>query len=139
MSRIGIFGGTFDPPHIGHLIMAEEVRYALTLDEIWFIPTNIPPHKQKASSTSKHRLAMLEMAIRSNQHFIVNPIEVENENVSYTIDTMTILRKNHPDAEFYFIIGADMVEYLPYWKQVDELFKMVTFVGVQRTNYTLST
>jgi len=139
MRRIGIFGGTFDPPHIGHLIIAEEVRFALDLEQIWFIPTNIPPHKQNASSTSLQRLAMLEIAIKSNDNFRINPIEIEKNNVSYTIETITTLQKIHPDTTFYFIIGADMVEYLPNWKQVDVLVEMVKFVGVKRANFTLST
>src|SRR5690625_5039478 len=139
MRKIGIFGGTFDPPHIGHLMIAEEVRYNLNLEQIWFIPTNIPPHKQKASSTSEHRLTMLKIAIETNENFTINHIEIEKNTVSYTIETIIDLQKNNSDTSFYFIIGADMVEYLPHWKQIDELVKMVTFVGVNRTDFTLDT
>src|SRR5690625_354188 len=139
MRKIGIFGGTFDPSHIGHLMIAEEVRYNLNLEQIWFIPTNIPPHKQKASSSSKHRLAMLETAIKSNKNFSINQIEIEKNNVSYTIDTITTLQQSNQDTTFYFIIGADMVEYLPHWREIDTLVQMVTFVGVKRTNFTLRT
>src|SRR5690625_5722787 len=114
MRRIGIFGGTFDPPHIGHLIIAEEVRFALDLEQIWFIPTNIPPHKQNASSTSLQRLAMLEIAIKSNDNFRINPIEIEKNNVSYTIETITTLHKIHPYKKFYVIIVADLVDYFQH-------------------------
>lgn|SRR5690625_4480664 len=138
MKKIGILGGTFDPPHIGHILIAEEVRYALSLDEIWFIPTNVPPHKQTARTTSKHRLDMIQLAIDSNKYFKVNTIELARTGKSYTIDTMKILKQqcNHL---FYFIIGADMVEYLPNWKQIDELMEMVQFVGVKRNTYQLET
>lgn len=139
MRKIGILGGTFDPPHIGHLIIAEEVRYNLNLEQVWFVPTNIPPHKRQASSTTSHRLAMLEKATETNKYFKINNIEMNKNDVSYTIETMTRLKELHRNTEFYFIIGADMVEYLPHWKQIDKLVKMVTFVGVNRMNYTLST
>lgn len=137
MSRIGIIGGTFDPPHIGHLVIAEETRIALDLDEIWFIPTNEPPHKEKAMTDGNNRIRMVKKAVKSNSYFKVNEIEMEREGKSYTIDTMKALINRNPDKEFYFIIGADMVEYLPHWHKINELIELVNFVGVKRQGFNL--
>lgn len=137
--NIGILGGTFDPPHLGHLLIAEEVRIALKLDEVWFIPTYTPPHKADAVSNSKDRLNMLELAIETNPYFRVNTLELERSGKSYTFDTMKILKNAYPLHSFYFIIGADMVEYLPNWYRIDELVELVQFVGVTRAGYQLET
>lgn len=139
MKRIGILGGTFDPPHLGHLIIAEEVRLALELDEIWFIPTYTPPHKDDAKTEVHDRIKMVELAIETNPHFKINTIEIKRSGKSYTIDTMEELTSLHPDYKFYFLIGADMVEYLPNWHRIDELIELVSFVGVQRSGYKLET
>lgn len=139
MRRIGILGGTFDPPHIGHLIIAEEVRLAMELEEVWFIPTYTPPHKIASGTEAYHRIRMTELAIESNPHFKINTIEIERSRKSFTIDTIKELNALHPDCAFYFIIGADMVEYLPKWQDIDELVKLVQFVGVKRSGYELST
>lgn len=139
MKKIGILGGTFDPPHIGHLIIAEEVRLALELEEVWFIPTYTPPHKDDAKTKAHHRIQMTELAIESNPYFKLNPIEIERSGKSYTIETMQTLNELHPDCDFYFIIGADMVEYLPHWHRIDELVKIVKFVAVQRSGFDLNT
>jgi len=138
--KIGILGGTFDPPHLGHLLIASEVLHALQLSEIWFIPNQIPPHKQTEHFTdSKHRLNMLKLAIKDHQHFEVNTIELEREGPSYTYDTLRLLLEEFPEYGFYFIIGADMIEYLPKWHQIDEIIKLVTFVGVKRAGFKTST
>lgn len=136
MRRIGILGGTFDPPHIGHLIIAEEARVALKLEEVWFIPTSAPPHKE-ASTDAEARVEMTKLAIEDNPYFKVNTIEIERSGKSYTIDTIEILKEENPDAEFYFIIGADMVEYLPHWERIDELVNLIRFVGVKRSGFEL--
>lgn len=137
MKKIGVLGGTFDPPHLGHLIIAETVRTELRLDEVWFMPTNEPPHKNKANSTGKDRLKMVELAIEDNEHFKMNDIEMKRLGKSFTFDTMSILVNEHPDYGFYFIIGADMVDYLPHWSRIDELVHLVKFVGVQREGFRL--
>lgn len=137
MKRIGILGGTFDPPHIGHLVIADDVYHALNLDEIWFIPSQVPPHKQAARVSAAERLSMIEAAIQDTSYFKVNPIELERSGKSYTIDTIDVLKAMHPDITFYFIIGADMVEYLSHWHQIDQLVKSVQFVGVKRPEYQL--
>jgi nicotinate-nucleotide adenylyltransferase len=140
MRKIGIFGGTFDPPHCGHLLMANEVLHALGLSEIWFMPNRIPPHKQHELVTrSEDRLRMLELAIDGHPRFHIETIELEREGPSYTYDTVRQLLSLHPDDEFYFIIGADMVEYLPNWYKINELIKLVTFVGVKRPGFSMET
>ncbi len=139
MKSIGILGGTFDPPHLGHLIIAEEVRVALKLDEIWFIPSQEPPHKEKAFIGASHRVEMVKRAISSNPSFKLNTVEISRSGKSYTFETMKQLKKENPDAEFHFIIGADMVEYLPNWNHINDLFDMVKFVGVKRQGYKMNT
>src|SRR5690625_99099 len=139
MKKIAILGGTFDPPHIGHLIIAEIVKDTLSLEEVWFIPTNEPPHKNNASSSTTDRINMLDLALKNNKRFKSNLIEIQRQGKSYTIDTVKTLRKKYPNTKFYFIIGADMVEYLPHWKRIDELIKLITFVGVEREGYELKT
>ncbi|SER72865.1 nicotinate-nucleotide adenylyltransferase [Gracilibacillus ureilyticus] len=139
MRKIGLFGGTFDPPHYGHLIMAEQVYQSLQLDEVWFIPNNQPPHKAEAKSGGSIRLQMTEAAIQDHPAFRVNGMELHREGKSYTIDTIRQLQSEYPDFQFYFIIGGDMVEYLPKWHQIDELMKMVPFVGVNRPGHSMDT
>lgn len=137
MNRIGILGGTFNPPHIGHLIIAQEVSQALNLDRIWFIPTYEPPHKNSVEINVTHRVELLKLAIEDNDSFSLNTIEIDRAGKSYTIDTIHMLKETYPETEFYFIIGADMVEYLPNWYKIDELMSLIQFVGVKRPGYRL--
>lgn len=140
MNRIGIIGGTFDPPHNGHLLIANEVYHALQLDEIWFVPNKIPPHKlEKDVVSTYHRVKMLKLAIEHEPHYSICLIELERQGPSYTYDTVIQLKKNYPDKQFYFIIGGDMVEYLPKWHKIDELLQLIQFVGVTRPGYSLHT
>ncbi|KGR90722.1 nicotinic acid mononucleotide adenylyltransferase [Ureibacillus massiliensis 4400831 = CIP 108448 = CCUG 49529] len=133
MKRVGILGGTFNPPHIGHLIMANEAFSALDLDEIRFMPNAIAPHKQLVSDASiEERLRMVEIMIEPYPNFKVEKIEVERGGVSYTYDTMVSLCKREPDVHFYFIIGGDMIDSLHTWYKIDELIKLVQFVGLKR-------
>ncbi|HLQ70930.1 MAG TPA: nicotinate-nucleotide adenylyltransferase, partial [Bacillota bacterium] len=106
MKNIGILGGTFDPPHIGHLIIAEEVRERISLEEVWFIPTYLPPHKENANSSVKDRLNMVSLSLEGNPYFRINPIETKQQIASYTINTMEELTGQHPEIDFHFIIGA---------------------------------
>lgn len=139
MKKIGLLGGTFDPPHIGHLAIADEVIERLNLDEIWFIPSAEPPHKEKANVSAEDRVAMLSAAIIDQPLFKINNIELERKGRSYTIDTIKSLKLAYPNVNFYFIIGADMVEYLPNWYQIDQLVELIQFVGVKRPEYQLDT
>ncbi|MBM7691838.1 nicotinate-nucleotide adenylyltransferase [Peribacillus deserti] len=136
MKRAGILGGTFDPPHIGHLIVANEVLEALSLDEVRFMPNHTPPHKKKNEKVTSHdRLQMVRISVNSNPKLTAETIELGRDGASYTYDTIKALQEQEPDTKFYFIIGADMIEYLPKWYKVDELMEMVQFVGVQRPTY----
>nr|WP_263325656.1 nicotinate-nucleotide adenylyltransferase [Neobacillus sp. Marseille-Q6967] len=140
MKKVGILGGTFDPPHNGHLMIANEVYDKLKLDEVWFMPNQEPPHKKKSERVeNEDRLEMLNLAIEGNASFKIQTIELERKGPSFTVDTMKLLNTQYPDHEFYFIIGADMIEYLPKWHEIDELIKIVQFVGVERPEYSQKT
>ncbi len=139
MKKIGLLGGTFDPPHIGHLTMAEEAYEKLNLDEVWFIPSAEPPHKEQAKVSAVDRLLMLKVALEPVNYFKINTIELQRQGKSYTYDTIQALKEQYPAYQFYFIIGADMVEYLPNWYKIDQLIELVQFVGVKRPDYQLDT
>lgn len=137
MRKIGILGGTFDPPHHGHLLIANEALHGLALDEIWFLPNQEPPHKKKSAQIkNEDRVEMLKLALQDVPNFKIEKIELERTGPSYTYDTMRQLTELHQDAKFYFIIGADMIEYLPKWHKIDELLEFVTFIGVNRPTYS---
>ncbi|MFC5604021.1 nicotinate-nucleotide adenylyltransferase [Sporosarcina koreensis] len=133
MKKVGLLGGTFNPPHIGHLIMANEVKHALRLDEVRLMPTSIPPHKADPSdATPQQRLQMVELAVSGIPGLTASSFEVDRGGVSYTFDTMNALIEQEPEIEFHFIIGGDMIDMLHKWYKIDELMKIVTFVGVGR-------
>lgn len=134
--RIGLFGGTFNPPHMAHLLMANEVAEKLQLDEVRFMPNAVPPHKLKqGDATAQQRLEMTRRAIADNAKFVLEPFEIERGGVSYSYETMLQLTKREPDVQFYFIIGGDSIDELHTWYQIDELVKLVRFVGVGRPGY----
>lgn len=136
--RVGILGGTFNPPHIAHLVIADQVCQQLGLDKVFFMPAAIPPHvDEKKTIDAKHRLMMVKKAIQDNPKFDVETIEIERGGKSYTYDTMVELTEQNPDTEYYFIIGTDMVNYLPKWYKIDELQQLVQFVGVKRPGYII--
>lgn len=138
--RVGILGGTFNPPHLAHLVVADQVCQQLGLDKVYFMPTANPPHVDaKTTIDAKHRVNMVKRAISDNPQFDIETIEVERGGKSYTYDTMFELIQRHPDTEYYFIIGADMVNYLPKWYKIDELMQLVQFVGVKRPGYVIDT
>ncbi|PKR79059.1 nicotinic acid mononucleotide adenylyltransferase [Halalkalibacillus sediminis] len=135
MKKIGLFGGTFDPPHIGHIQLVKTVLESLELDEVWLIPTYTPPHKEGARADSQHRLNMLRLLIDGEDQLSISTIEYKREGKSYTLDTVKELKKLYPKNQFYFIIGGDMIDYLPKWHRIDELKQLIQFVGVQRKGY----
>lgn len=137
MRKIGILGGTFDPPHIGHMLIAKEVQLTCNLDEIWFIPTNDPPHKKHANAEAKDRFAMLCEMTRNEPTWNVLDIELKRKGKSFTIDTVSKLKQLYPSDQLHFIIGADMVEYLPKWHKINELITLISFICVQRPMFRL--
>ncbi|MDT2764237.1 nicotinate-nucleotide adenylyltransferase [Enterococcus asini] len=134
--QVGILGGNFNPVHQTHLILADQVGRLLGLDQVYLMPEFLPPHvDEKSTIASEHRLAMLQLAVADNPLLAIEPIELQRKGKSYTYETMKELRQLHPDTDFYFIIGGDMVAYLPKWYKVDELMQLVQFVGVRRPGY----
>ncbi|GIO55699.1 MULTISPECIES: nicotinate-nucleotide adenylyltransferase [Paenibacillus] len=136
--KVGIMGGTFDPIHIGHLLAAEAARDTFGLDEVWFMPSHIPPHKEQAGATGEQRLGMVAEAIADHPCFRTLDIEIRRGGVSYTIDTVKEIRSSFDNIEFHFIIGADMVNYLPKWEGIEELVELMSFIGVGRPGSTLN-
>ncbi|BAQ11513.1 nicotinate-nucleotide adenylyltransferase [Bacillus sp. OxB-1] len=133
MKKVGILGGTFNPPHIGHLIVANEVRIALGLAEVRLMPAAVPPHKMVPhDATVLQRLHMVELAVAGLEGLAVSDFEVERGGISYTYDTMSEMTAREPDVDFHFIIGGDMIDMLPQWYKIDELSRLVKLVGVHR-------
>ena len=136
--KIGILGGTFNPIHLGHLILAEEIRQKIGLNKVIFVPTNLPPHKEDGEIIpARHRLKMLRLAIRGNSYFSVSDIEIKRGNHSYTIDTIKEFNKIYHQHELYFIIGSDLIKYLNEWKDLKEIIVLVKFIVVTRPGYPL--
>lgn len=138
--KVGILGGTFNPPHIGHLIIANEVLHTLNLDEVRLMPNATPPHKEIQNRvTANQRMTMVELSIQEVPMLKIESIEIEQGGTSYTFDTIELLRKREPQTDFYFIIGGDQVEELPKWYRIEELIQNVHLVGVPRPNKLLET
>lgn len=135
--RIGILGGTFNPIHIGHLILAEEALSKLKLDKIVFVPTFIPPHKSvEGGATPKDRLNMTKLAIEDNKAFDVSTFELDSKKRSYSVDTLKEFRLIYGDsAQLFFITGSDLLKDLFSWKDVNDIFKMSKFVVANRAGY----
>jgi nicotinate-nucleotide adenylyltransferase len=131
--RVGLFGGTFDPPHVGHLILASEAKSQLELTRVLWTVTPDPPHKLDQSITAlEHRLAMVKLAIQDNPAFELSDVELNRPGPHYTIDTIKILAEQHPEAEIVPIIGGDSLNDLPTWHQPQEILYAAHWVGVMR-------
>ena len=129
--KIGLLGGTFDPIHLGHLIIAEWIKEELDLNKIIFIPTNQPPHKINVEiSEIKARWEMVEMAIRDNPDFEISDIEIKEKSISYSVDTIKKFAKNND--EIYFIIGEDSLRDFPKWKNPDKIVEISYVVVAKR-------
>lgn len=130
--KIGIMGGTFDPIHYGHLAMAEFIRQEYKLDKILFIPSGNPPHKRSKIADKIDRYEMCLLATCSNENFVVSDIEIKRDKKTYTIDTLRQLKKTYTKSEINFIIGADAICDIEMWKDVDENFKLASFIATTR-------
>ena len=129
--QIGLFGGTFDPPHLGHLILASEAFSQLDLDRLLWILTPDPPHKQDQVITSiEHRLAMVKLAIQDNPTFELSRVELDRSGPHYTLDTVELIAQQHPEADITPIIGGDSLRDLPKWNRPKELLQACHWVGV---------
>ncbi len=133
--QIGIMGGTFNPVHIAHLVAAEQALTKLHLDEVWFIPDNIPPHKDAPLTSARDRAAMLDLATRDNPRLRVKLIELFRGGVSYTVDTLRYLTKQAPQNHYYLIMGGDQVNSLHKWKEPAVIARLATLVGIRRPGY----
>ncbi len=133
MKKVGIFGGTFDPVHIGHLRAAEEVREGVGLEEVWFVPAGQPPHKTGRRITPfEVRFKMLTLAVRDNPFFKVLDIEGREPSPSYTLNTLLRLKEEFPENEFFFILGADAFLEIHTWYRYQEIPRHCTLVVVTR-------
>ncbi|HHN45872.1 MAG TPA: nicotinate-nucleotide adenylyltransferase [Planctomycetes bacterium] len=137
MRRIGVLGGTFDPVHNGHLHVAQQVREKLGIDEIILVPTGAPPHKAgRRLADAHHRYAMALIAVHNLRALSVSDVEVRRAGLSYTIDTVELLRQRFGGARIFFIIGADAAAELNTWREAEKLLSQVTPVVVARPGYS---
>jgi nicotinate-nucleotide adenylyltransferase len=133
MRRIGLFGGTFDPPHLGHLALAERARDQLRLDRVIFMPSGLPPHKRRrAVAPPAHRLAMTRIAVRGNAGFVVSALETRRRGASYTVDTLRALAAREPEARLYLVIGEDSLRDFPTWHAPEEIAELAALAVAPR-------
>lgn len=131
--RIGIFGGTFDPPHVGHLILAAEARDQLDLDCTIWVLTPDPPHKRgQEISSLKHRLAMVDLAIGKDDGFSLSHVDIDRPGPHYTVDTVRILKQQYPNQTLIYLMGGDSLHGLPNWYQPNDFLSVVDGIGVMR-------
>ena len=131
--RLGIFGGSFDPVHYGHLLLAESCREQCRLDEVWFVPAAAPPHKRSRELTAaQHRIEMLRLAVGGHAALQVSSLEIDRGGLSYTVDTLIEIQQHYPGAELFLLMGADSLVDLPSWRQPDTICRMSVPVAVRR-------
>jgi nicotinate-nucleotide adenylyltransferase len=137
--RVGIMGGTFDPIHHGHLVAASEVQDAFGLDRVVFVPAGNQPFKVgREVAPTEHRYLMTVIATASNPRFHVSRVDIERSGVTYTVDTLRDLRDQMPDAELFFITGADALNQIVHWKDPHDLWELAHFIGVTRPGHDFS-
>ena len=133
MRRVGLFGGTFDPPHLGHLVLAEWARARLRLDRVVFMPAGTPPHKRgRRLTAAAHRVAMTRLAVRGNPAFTVSELETRRSGPSFTVDTLRTLRARHPGARLYLLMGSDSLADFPNWHEPAQIARLATLVVAAR-------
>lgn len=136
--RIGLLGGTFDPPHLGHLIAAEQARVGLGLGQVRLLVAG-DPWMKSTTSASRHRVAMVELAVADHDHLVVDDREIRRQGPTFTADTLEELRNEQPRCEFLFLLGADAAAKLPEWSRAEEALARATFVALTRPGYELDT
>lgn len=138
VQRLGLFGGSFDPVHYGHLLLAECCREQARLDQVIFLPAATPPHKQdRPLAPSADRVEMLELAIAGHEHFCVSRYEADRPGVSYTVDTLAYFCREYPQAELFLLLGADMFNDLPHWRRADEVCRLALPLVARRAGAEL--
>jgi nicotinate-nucleotide adenylyltransferase len=131
--RIGIFGGTFDPPHVGHLILAEECRTQLNLDRLLWVVTDNPPHKRYISvSPIEDRVKLVQKAITGNGAFTLSRVDIDRPGPHFAIDTVNILKNENPGAQFFYLMGGDSLHDLPTWSRPQDFIELCDGIGVMR-------
>ncbi len=134
--RLGLFGGRFDPPHVGHLLVAQQALEQLSLGELWFVPSPSPPHKGTVAD-AETRMTLTTLATASHPQFRVSRVELDRDGPSYTFDTLAAVQKAYPEATLFFITGADAYRQIASWHRAKELVKQVQMVAVPRPGYDL--
>ena len=135
--RVAIFGGTFNPVHYGHLRCAEEARENFKLDRIWFMPSNLPPHKdRKGTISAMHRIKMIKLAIMGNPYFRVSDLEAKRGGLSYSVSTISRFREADGIESLYFILGADAFAEIDTWKSWKKIFSLTNFIVASRPPYS---
>jgi nicotinate-nucleotide adenylyltransferase len=134
LARIGILGGTFNPPHIGHLICAQEAYEQLGLDTVLLMPVHTPPHKERVTEDPgpEHRLALCRAAVAGDERFEASALEVESPGPSYTVDTLRRLHETSPGDELIFIVGGDMARSLPSWREPETILALARLAAAER-------
>ena len=135
--RIGLLGGSFDPPHLGHLTLAQDAYENLDLDAVWFVPTYLSPHKAESAASPEKRRDMVELMLEQDDRFQCCDIEVESGTPQFSVNTVEKLQSRHPDTDFYWLIGADQLGNLHRWREVEKLAKMASLVVFRRPGYLL--
>jgi len=130
--RLGLFGGTFDPIHLGHLILAEQCRESCRLDRVWFVVAGAPPHKPGDRTAVAHRLEMVRIAIAGHSQFAVSDIEAARPGPHYSVETLESVHRDRPEDELFFLIGADSLADLPLWREPTRIAQLATIVVVNR-------
>jgi nicotinate-nucleotide adenylyltransferase len=135
--RLGLFGGTFDPIHMGHLILADACREACALDRVWFVVAGAPPHKPGDRTSVADRLEMVRIAIAGHPAFEVSELETRRPGPHYSVETLEEVRRQRPEDELFFLIGADSLADLPHWREPERIVSMATVVVVDRPGVEL--
>jgi len=137
--RIGIFGGTFDPPHKGHIAIAEKAMEQFSLDRIYFIPAYLPPHKPNRDFiTAKQRLTMVKLAFGGHKNFRISTVELQRRGISYTIDTLKTFKRRFPNADLILIIGADNLAQFQSWKSPKQILRLAALAVYKRRGFNAS-